>query len=141
MLAELGVDTLERVEVEALTRVEQRLAEVQILQDRLLLLVAPRRRTGRGDRSKQQQNSTEQRARAHSPHPCRAETGLPATLWSVYQLPSWMDSGPASVMPSSFGSTPLSNANVSVRLKSLSESVLPFTDTTISCAPVVTLPV
>ena len=99
VLAEFGVESLERVEEAALVGVVQRLAEVQVPQ------VVGHDGSGR------------QRGRDDGPE---------QPIWRSYhprhQLPSSTgarpESGPARVRPTSFGSTPLLNVNCPVWLKS-----------------------
>ena len=134
MLAELGVEPLERFEEMALLRVVQRFAEIPVAARSLL--------SSAGGRAA----ATAARPQASRPNSVLARMeGLVRRsrlrAGAAYHSPSSIAAGPLSAMPSSFGSTPLSNANVSVLLKSSPLVVLPLIETSISCAPVGTLPV
>src|SRR5262249_36747465 len=123
-------------EIMALIRVVDRFAEVEVAKS-LFRLVARGERACRGRAREAEHAQDKRNTGAHPVHRLRARS------WPLgrYQSPSWMVSGPARVTPSSFGSTPLSKAKVSVRVKSLSACVLPFTEIAISCEPVGMLPV
>jgi hypothetical protein len=92
ILAEFSVESLQRVEVVALVRVEQGLSEVEVPE-----LVAQRRT--RGEYRSQSEPEQPQGRPLHDYQSPISIAGLP-------------DSGPASVTPTSLGSTPLRNAKL-----------------------------
>ena len=131
MLAELGIEPLERFEEVPLLRVVHGLAEVPVPHGRQRRPPAVRRAPPPQGRATTKQRAIER---------AWITPSLGAAC-AAHHSPSSIALGPFSAIPSSFGSIPLANENVSVLLKSSPLGVLPLIETAISWPPVGRLPV